>query len=97
MILLILICYGSSADNYMMDDLVFIKHNLTQNYYVWQKPFEEKKMSEENRNGNIIYYDPDGTLNSYDKWPSTCYKFMLDRTELMGNKITDGFKPKETN
>jgi hypothetical protein len=97
LVILMLICYGASADNYAMDDLVFIKHNLTQNYYIWQKPFDEKEMSEENLNGNVIYYDSDGILNSYDVCPSTCYQFMLNRTELMGDTIQDGFKAKDVN
>ena len=96
LIFLMVCCYGSVVDTYMMNDMVFIKHNVTQDYYIWPEKFEEKKMDSTQMNGNTIYYDADGVLNSYYNCPSTCYKFMLDRTELMGKEIKDGFRAKKT-
>lgn len=36
------ICFCAWTDHYAMDGLVFIKHNLTQPYYLAQKPFENR-------------------------------------------------------
>lgn len=94
---LIMICFASLLDHYMMDDLVFIKHEASAPYYLMQKPFDDPKMGEVDIKGNKIYYAVEGELNSYYTCPSTCYKEMLDRSELIGDTIKSGFKAKNDN
>ena len=90
------VCFCSWIDNYVMDDLVFIKQNLTEPYYIAQKPFDDPEMEAvELAEGVTVYYASSGEeLNSYYTTPSTCYQFMLERTELIGDTIEEGFKAK---
>ena len=48
--------------------------------------------------GQVIYYNDykseEGERNSYHYFPSTCYKFMMDRSMFMGEDIQDGIMPK---
>ena len=89
------VCFCSWIDNYAMDCFVFIKQNLTDPYYITQKPFDDPEMGEaELADGVTVYYTVEGELNSYYTYPSTCYQSMLERTELIGDTIEEGFKAK---
>lgn len=93
--ILICICFSSCIDHYVMDDLVFIKHNLTKPYYVLQQPFDNAKMGVTylGESGIPIYYtDNDEEKNSYYTPPSTCYFWMLERVCPMGESVKDGFR-----
>jgi hypothetical protein len=92
---LILICFAPTLDHYATDDLVFIKHNFRTSYYIRQQPFDDNRMGYVELNGNKIYYPLKGEVNSYYYCPSTCYKMMLDRSELIGDTIKSGFRAKE--
>lgn len=83
-------------DHYLTDDLVFAKHHLAENYYVVQKPFDEADMEAYDMgNGVIVYYNADATENnSYYVTPGTSYKFMIERSESMGDSVKDGFRAK---
>lgn len=81
-------------DHYITDAGVFIKQNLTQPYYVVQKDYDRTEAGSIEINGNTIYYPEQGEINSYHVFPGTCYKFMLERSTLMGYNIKDGFKAK---
>ena len=87
------LCFCSWLDNYLMDDLVFIKQNLTEPYYILQKPFDDSDMAAvEMADGVTVYYAVEGENNSYYTTPSTCYQYMLERTELIGDTIEEGFR-----
>jgi hypothetical protein len=90
----VLICALPWTANYLKDDADFLVKRAADPYYLVQKPFEDSKTDSENLNGNTIYYSEKGEVNSYYHCPSTCYKFMLDRTELIGDTIRQGFKAK---
>ncbi len=79
-------------DHYITDAGVFIKHNLDEPYYLFQKDYDRTETGVEEINGNPVYYPLAGEVNSYHVFPGTCYKIMLDRTTLMGEDIRDGFK-----
>ncbi|MCR4596524.1 MAG: hypothetical protein K5673_07055 [Lachnospiraceae bacterium] len=94
---LICLCLASRADHYLMDDLVFIKHHLADPYYVIQRPFEDVQMGVEylgDARVPIYYTDNDEEKNSYYTPLSTCYYWMLERVEPMGDTVQDGFKAK---
>jgi hypothetical protein len=93
-LLLLFLCFAGWFDNYAEDDLVFVKHEIRSPYYVLQEPFEDAETGSEELNGNTVYYSEGGEINSYYHCPSTCYKFMLDRTELIGDTIREGFMAK---
>lgn len=81
-------------DHYITDAGVFIKQNLTQPYYIVQKDYDRTETGSMEISGNTIYYPEQGEINSYHVFPGTCYKFMLERSTLMGYNIKDGFKAK---
>ncbi|MCI2048251.1 MAG: hypothetical protein LKJ76_00845 [Lachnospiraceae bacterium] len=89
---LCLCCFAGWIVNYAGDDLKFIRENAGAGYYVLQEPFEDSETASEERNGCRIYYSVKGTVNSYYHCPSTCYRSMLERTELIGNTIESGFR-----
>ena len=93
--LLIFICFFARIDHYVMDDLVFVKQNLTKGYYVVQQPFDDPEMGVEYMgDAQIPVYYALGydEKNSYYTCPSTCYYTMLERSEPMGDTVKDGFK-----
>lgn len=92
---LAVLCFCAWIDHYAMDDLVYVKQNLSSPYYLWQQPFDNPREEAEERNGIKIYYAAEQERNSYYVYPSTAYKMMLDRTELIGNSIEEGFRPAE--
>lgn len=81
-------------DHYITDAGVFLKQNLTQPYYIWQKDYDKAQEESYEINGNTVYYSLDGEINTYYTYPGTCYEFMLERSTLMGDEIKDGFKAK---
>ncbi len=81
-------------DHYITDAGVFVKQNLTQPYNIYQKNYDSTETGSYEINGNTVYYPLEGEINSYHVFPGTCYKFMLERSTLMGDEIKDGFKAK---
>ena len=73
---------------------MFVKQNLSQPYYIVQKDYNEAEEETYEMNGNIIYYPKNGEINTYHTFPGTCYKFMIERSTLIGDEIKDGFKAK---
>ena len=91
---LIILCFAALLDHYVMNDLVFAKQYASATYYAVQQPFDDPVMGSEDIKGNKIYYALEGERNSYYTCPSTCYKDMLDRSELIGDTIKSGFRAK---
>lgn len=79
------------GDEYIIDTAVFVKYNLREPYYFFQKDYDEGIMDNCEINGNTIYYSAEGEINSYHVFPGTCYKPMLDRSTLLGDRLEDGF------
>lgn len=94
LIFLIVVSISPYWDNYITDAGVFLKQNVTQPYYFFQKDYDETEMESYEMNGNTVYYPKEGEINSYHVYPGTCYKIMAERTTLMGDNIEDGFKAK---
>lgn len=82
-------------DHYFVDDVIFIKHNLTQPYYICQKDYDTSSMAEYDMNGVTIYYPVEGQITGYQYFPSSSYHIMLANTELRGNTLKDGFRSLE--
>ena len=88
----IVVCLSPYWDRYITDGGVFLKHHLTDPYYIKQQDYDRGNMESMQINGNEIYFDAAyDEINSYFTCPGTCYKSMLERSTLMGDEITDGF------
>ncbi len=92
---LVLINFCSWVDNYFMDDMVFLKHNLMAGHYVVPVPFDEGTMTTVDMDGLTVYVAGIDEINSYYANPGSCYDFMVERTELIGDSIKEGFKPRQ--
>ncbi len=93
-ITLIAINFFSWIDNYFMDDLVFVKHYISDGYYITPVPFEDAEMTPVDMDGLTVYVAGFDEVNSYYTCPGSCYDQMVNRTELIGDTIYDGFKAK---
>ena len=78
-------------DQYVTDAGVFVKQRLKDPYYIRQKDYDEGSMDSLEINGNVIYFSTEEEINSYHVFPGTCYKPMLERSTLIGDRIEDGF------
>lgn len=87
----ILVLVSHYGDQYIIDIAVFTKYSLKDPYYILQKDYEESQMDSVEINGNLVYFSTEDEINSYHVFPGTCYKFMLERSTLIGNRIEDGF------
>ena len=81
-------------DQYVTDAGVFIKQRLREPYYIVQQDYDEGSMDSCEINGNTIYFSTTEEINSYHVFPGTCYKSMLDRSTLIGDKVEEGFRAK---
>lgn len=81
-------------DQYVMDASVFVKQNLKEPYYITQKDYDTGSMDSREINGNVIWFSTGEEINSYHVYPGTCYKPMLERSTLIGDRIEDGFRAK---
>lgn len=78
-------------DQYVTDAGVFVKQRLRDPYYIRQKDYDEGSMDSLEINGNVVYFSTGEEINSYHVFPGTCYKPMLERSTLIGDRIEDGF------
>ena len=78
-------------DQYVTDAGVFVKQRLRDPCYIRQKDYDEGSMDSLEINGNMIYFATEEEVNSYHVFPGTCYKPMLERSTLIGDRIEDGF------
>ena len=91
---LIVINFASWVDDYFMDDMVFAKHELRSGHFLVPVDFDRGNMSETDMDGLTVYVANYDEINSYYYNPGICYDFMVERTELIGDGIKEGFKPK---
>ena len=82
-------------DHYFTDDLVFVKQNLTEPYYIMQKDYEHSEMQTFDMNGVTIYCPKEGQITGYQYFPSSSYDYMINCTELRGDGVKDGFRNTE--
>ena len=82
-------------DHYFSDDLLFIKQNITEPYYICQKKYNTSSMEEYDMNGITIYCPTESDTVGYDYFPSSAYDFMIINTELRGNTLKEGFRSLE--
>lgn len=81
-------------DQYVTDAGVFVKQGLREPYYIRQQDYDKGSMDSCEINGNVIYFSTGEEINSYHVCPGTCYKPMLERSTLIGDRIEDGFRAK---
>ncbi len=82
-------------DHYFVDDVLFIKRNITEPYYICQKDYETSPMTEYNMNGVTVYCPEQGQITGYQYFPSSSYNFMIINTELRKSSLKDGFRSLE--
>lgn len=82
-------------DHYFSDDLLFIKQNITEPYYICQKKYDSSSMEEYDMNGITVYLPTDADITGYDYFPSSAYDYMIINTELRGNTLKEGFRSLE--
>ncbi|MDE7479384.1 MAG: hypothetical protein K2M91_15860 [Lachnospiraceae bacterium] len=82
-------------DHYFMDDVLFIKQNLTQPYYICQKDYDTSPMTTYDMNGITIYCPTQGQVTGYKYFPASSYDYMIHNTEERGSTLKDGFRSLE--
>ncbi len=82
-------------DHYFSDDLLFIKQNLFQPYYVYQKEYDTSPMEEYDMNGITVYSPTEGDITGYEYFPASTYDFMIHTTVLRGSTLKEGFRSLE--
>ncbi len=92
---MIVVNFFSWIDDYYMDALLFFKHHATDGYYVAPVPYDQGNMTAVDMDGLTVYVADYDEVSSYYYSPASCYEFMVNRTELIGDTIKDGFKPKD--
>lgn len=90
----ILVSVSPYWDQYVTDAGVFVKQRLREPYYIVQQDYDEGSMDSCDINGNKVYFSTGEEINSYHVFPGTCYKPMLERSTLIGDRIEDGFRAK---
>ena len=94
-IVLLMFFMGSSYwEHYFTDDMVFLKHNLTEPYYFIQKDYDSTDLQEIDMNGITIYAPIEGEVSGYYNFPTTTYPQMIPDVELRGDSLKDGFRNK---
>ena len=88
----ICVCYCDFIDNYAQDDLSFVKQHISEPYYISQKPFDCNDEDSMKYGDYTIYIAGSNEVNSYYKFPGVCYRNMLERSEMMGDKFEDGWQ-----
>lgn len=82
-------------DHYFVDDVLFVKQNITQPYYMAQKDYDTSPMTEYDMDGITIYSPTQGQITGYQYFPASSYSIMITNTELRGSSLKDGFRSLE--
>lgn len=92
-IVVLMFFMGSSFwENYFTVDMVFLKHNIAEPYYVLQKDYDSTELKTIDLNGVTIYAPVQGEVSGYYNFPTTTYPSMIDDVELRGNELKNGFR-----
>ena len=89
----IFLSFGGYIGNYSRDDRLFIQKYLKEPYYIFQQDYTHCEPKSIDMKGNTVYYyESTEDENDYYHCPSSYYDGMLMDSELLGDKIIDGFK-----
>ena len=93
------LCFSPYVNHYVTDAGVFVKQRLRDPYYLVAKDYDAQSMTSYHVENQVVYYNDykleEGERNSYHYFPSTCYKFMMDRSTFIGDDIRDGIIPRK--
>lgn len=81
-------------DYYVLTDLVWIKHHLTDPSYLVQQDYDRVATGEIRMGDLTVYYPLDSDTISYHAFPATAYEMMAERSKMRGDDLSDGFMPK---
>ena len=96
MVAIAVVCFGNWTAHYLKVDKNRFSEHVKDGYYVTPIPFADSETEEINMNGVIVYntVHEDDEVNSYYNCPSSCYSDMMNRSELIGTTLKEGFKPR---
>lgn len=81
-------------EHYFTDDMIFLKHNVMNPYYILQKDYDSTELKVTDMNGINIYSPQMGEISGYYYFPATTYPQMISDVELRGSDLQDGFRNK---
>lgn len=81
-------------EHYFTDDMIFLKHNVMNPYYILQKDYDSTELKVTDMNGINIYSPQMGEISGYYYFPATTYPQMISDVELRGSDLKDGFRNK---
>ena len=79
---------------YGLFEIQWIKNHLTDSAYLRQQDYDFVEVSEYQMGDVTIYYPADGENISYHAFPAAAYISMIERCQLRGDDIKDGFMAK---
>lgn len=85
---------SSYWEHYFLDDMVFLKHNVMNPYYIIQQDYDSTELKVTDMNGIDIYSPKTGEISGYSHFPTTTYPQMISNVELRGSRLKDGFRNK---
>ena len=97
MVAIAVVCFGNWTLQYLKVDKERFVDHVKDPYYVTPIPFADSETDEVDMNGVIVYntVHEDEEINSYYNCPCSCYNDMINRSELIGTTLKEGFKPKK--
>lgn len=96
MVAIAVVCFGNWTLQYLKVDKERFVDHVKDPYYVTPIPFADSETDEVDMNGVIVYntVHEDEEINSYYNCPCSCYNDMINRSELIGTTLKEGFKAK---
>lgn len=82
-------------EHYFSDDILFLKNQIAQPYYICQKDYDTSPMTTYDMNGITIYSPVQGQIAGYAYFPCSSYDYMILNTELRGSTLKEGFRSLE--
>jgi len=97
MVAIAVVCFGNWTIHYLKVDKDRFLEHVRDDFYVTPIPFADSDTDEVDMNGVTVYntVHEDEEINSYYNCPCSCYSDMINRSELIGTTLKEGFKPKE--
>lgn len=79
---------------YVLTDMNWLKQHLRDDAYVRQQDYDRVETGEIQIGSLTVYYPLESDNISYHAFPGTAYEVMAQRSEMRGDSVEDGFRPK---
>ncbi|MDR2888550.1 MAG: hypothetical protein LBV33_01765 [Lachnospiraceae bacterium] len=90
----IYIAFSPFVYNYITVAGVFAKQNVSAPYYLMPQDYDQPATKVLMMGTTAFYVPLDSEYLSYYDFPGSCYGFMVERSEMRGETIADGFRAK---